>query len=82
MARFRLATYSLSAKPENTTTHRVDGVVHYVDRVEFRNDAEIVYQKYKKDYSGRSERPFMLCKSRRQFKTLDAAVKARIKEQP
>lgn len=81
MARFKLATYRHIAERDRTTLHTVRGVTHYVDRVTFNDEADIVYRKFTKTFSDINTRPFMLAKSKRQFKTLQAAVEALVKEQ-
>lgn len=78
MARFKLASYAPHAG--STRLVRIAKVTHYVDYVTFNEESDIVFRKFTKDYSGTSARPFMLTKSRRQFKTLEAAVKALVKE--
>lgn len=77
----------LSTKPDNAgktsmVKVRVGGgdVTYYVDRVPYGEPAQITFQKFTQDYRNYNARPFVLTKSRRQFKTLEAAVKALVKE--
>ena len=52
-----------------------------VTRVDYEDrSADIVYQKYTRDYRHASARPYVLAVSRRQFATLPAAVAALKKE--
>ena len=81
--RIKLATYPKHTGKTSLVRVRIGGgdVTYYVDRVGYGDEAQVIYQRYTKDLSSINERPFMLAKSRRQFKTLDAAVTALIKEQ-
>lgn len=51
-----------------------------VQRVAYGNQADIEFRKYTQDYKRQNGRPFILIKSRRQFKTLENAVKALLAE--
>lgn len=76
MARFTFATYPKHAG--RTRLVHVGSVTHYVDYVPFGQPSDIVHQKFTKDYSTTSSRPFVTKRSA--YGSLEAAVKALVKQ--
>ena len=70
----------IASKPENAGhkhTVPVGGDLHYVEYVPYGHKAQITFQKYTKDHSGLSARPYVTSFSA--FGSLQAAVTAIVK---
>ena len=72
MAHFKLATKPAHAGISRMV--RVGNVWHDVDYVPYGQTADVVYQKYTKDYRNLNSRPFVTKSA--SYKTLQAAVRS------